>query len=315
MAGNGVAAGFGEWDRHAMVRTATRHELDPAEQGSTYFPWRVMPHAGHPLVESLDPAARERLAIDYLYQYLLFTMHLEVEIVNDVVGRLAMEEGDHEPPWVRAEALKIYCDESYHAVASLDLLNQIAEHTGVPVPSIDFERIGDRVKGAARHHVPDDPRLAGLLPVIVFETVVTSILSDIPRDPTVFTVIRNVVDDHARDERRHHAFFMRCLTAMWPRLSDPEQRMVAAAVPDLIHACLCWDEEPVRRSLAGVGLTPAEVETVIADRKHPDRVAAQLRRSARYLIRRCVDLGMTELPEGAVAFARRGLILADGQVE
>ena len=300
--------GFTAWDRQASVRTAARRSFDGSEAGKAYFPQWATPYLSHPLVKALDESARERLAIDYLYQYLLFTVRLEVEIVNDVVGRLATGATGELPSELRAQALRIYCDEAYHAVANLDLLEQVAEHTGVPVPPVGYGDVGARLAEIGERLLPGDPSLAEQLRVIVFETVVTSILSEIPEDPTVFTAIRDVVRDHARDERRHHAFFITYLTVLWPRLPDRVRPAVAESIPELIHACLRWDTRPVRASLHRAGLPPGAVETVIAQSYGEQQVAASLRRSARHLIRRCVHLGITTLPSGAVAFRRLRLI-------
>jgi hypothetical protein len=311
-----VPAALADWERRACVRTAPWRTLDPLEPDRVYFPAWAAPHLVHPLVAALDAAARERLAIDYLYQYLLFTVCLEVETVNDVVGRMATGAVGDLPAVMRAQALGIYCDEAYHAVANMDLLEQVAAHTGVPVPQAaygEYEDVGARLAGIGRRLLPADPGLAAQLRVIVFETVVTSILSEIPEDPAVYSAIRDVVRDHARDERRHHAFFMRYLTLLWPRLPEATRPAAAATIPELINACLRWDTGPVRDSLDRAGLAPGQAAAVIADSYSEQRVVSTVRRSARHLIQRCVSLGMTELPRGAEAFRRCGLIDAGGR--
>ncbi len=292
----------------ASVRDATRRIFDGDETGRVYFPGWASPYLSHTRVTALDDAARKRLAIDYLYQYLLFTVRLEVEIVNDVVGRLATGSLGDLPADVRGRALQIYCDEAYHAVANLDLLQQVAAFTGVPVPAVGFDDVGASLVAIGDRLLPGHPELAEQLRVIVFETVVTSILSGVSRDPTVFSAIREVVRDHAVDERRHHAFFIRYLTILWPQIPDQLRPAVAACIPELISACLRWDARPARASLSQAGLSPAEVAEVIADCYSEPRVAASLRRSARHLIARCVHLGVTDVPAGTAAFRRFGLL-------
>jgi hypothetical protein len=308
MTGGPDVGRFRSWDTRASVRTATRRIFNPSEAGRVYFPGWASPYLSHPHVIALDDAARKRLAIDYLYQYLLFTVRLEVEIVNDVVGRLATGSIGDLPPDARARALQIYCDEAYHAVANLDLLEQVAACTAVPVPAAGFDDVSGSLVAIGERLLPGNPELAEQLRVIVFETVVTSILSAVSRDPTVFSAIREVVHDHAVDERRHHAFFIRYLTILWPQIPGQLRPAVAACIPELISACLRWDARPARASLDRVGLSAGEVAEVIADCYSEPRVAASLRRSARHLIARCGDLGVTQLPAGAAAFRRYGLL-------
>ncbi len=78
---------------------------------------------------------------------------------------------------VRLAALKVYCDEGYHALYSLDIANQVATATGIPIPPCDY---------------------GGL---------VGQVINEVPNDSSVVSTIREITRDHARDEGRHHRFF------------------------------------------------------------------------------------------------------------
>jgi hypothetical protein len=91
--------------------------------------------------------------------------------------------------------------------------------------------------------------------VVVFETLVTSILKDIPKDPSVVGTVREIVRDHAEDEGRHHAYF----AAFFKELCQgtrPELRVRAArCLPELVSRSLTPDLVPVRGSLGAEGWT------------------------------------------------------------
>ncbi|MEU9210513.1 diiron oxygenase [Streptomyces sp. NPDC048415] len=102
--------------------------------------------------------------------------------------------------------------------------------------------------------LPGEPVLVQLLQVVVFETLVTSILKDIPKDPSVVGTVREIVRDHAEDEGRHHAYF----AAFFKELCQgtPALRVRAArCLPELVSRSLTPDLVPVRGSLGAEGWT------------------------------------------------------------
>src|SRR5205823_8986373 len=139
--------------------------------------------------------------VRHLYQFLLSTAHLETRIVNRAAERIANGRSgvDLAMP-ARLDAFKVYCDEGYHALYSLDLADQIAAETGIGVPPWDYGGFVDRLERTARRLLPEAPELAPLLQAVVFETLITAVLNEIPTDGSVLTVVRDLTRDHARDE-------------------------------------------------------------------------------------------------------------------
>src|SRR2546421_9092250 len=170
------------WYEKAGVRTDPRRVIgDELEAGMTLFPEKLIPYLDHPLVRALEPRHRFGLVARHLYQYMLFTMHFETSVVNRAAVRIADgTSGLHLPSPVRLDAYKIYCDEAYHALYSLDVVEQVRDATGIETPDYDFTPFLGRLDGIGAEVLPGEPVLVQLLQVVVFETLVTSILKDVP---------------------------------------------------------------------------------------------------------------------------------------
>ena len=305
---------FGEWHEKSGVRRAP-HRLfcDETDAGRVLFPASLMPYLGHPLIQNGDPGRVGVLQVARLYDYLRFVANLEAKVVN--IGTLAValdEFGLELPSPVRLDAWKIYCDEAHHAMSSYDMVNQVEAATGVPVLTYDFEPTLRelRLAGAPLRGIPG---LAGILDVVVFETVVTSLLSDIPADPTVVTAIREVVGDHARDERLHHAFYTRFFSHLWGRLDPATRELAARALPGIMIACLRPDLPAFRRHLTAVGLGPPIADEILGATYTDAVVLADIRQSARHTLRMFALHGVFDLPGAREQFVKAGL-LSDGDL-
>lgn len=287
-----------DWYEQAGVRCQQRRVLDEdCERGLVPFPEKDIPYLAHEAVATLPIAERRALVTRHLYQYLLFTVHLETKVVNRGVAMLAHDDvGYPVSAKTRLDALKIYCDEGYHALYNLDIVQQIEQATGTAALPYDFQPRLDRLDRTAGRFLPEHPQLARLLQVVVFETVVTSILADVPRDPTVFRVVRTVVADHARDEVHHHAFFVRFFRDLWVHLPPTLRTTVANAIPHLIDDCIRPDLGAVHVSLSAAGLAPSLVADILHDSYPEAAVRATIRQASRHTIRLCQSVGAFDLP-------------------
>ncbi len=287
-----------QWYEAAGVRTQERRVLhEDREIGLALFPERLVPYLGHELLAGADDRVRQALLARHLYQYLLFTVHLETKVVNRGVSLVMHGELDMEiPERTRLDAAKIYCDEGYHALYSLDIVQQIAVATAIPTLPYDFTPRMRRLERTAHRYLPEHPRLAQLLQVVAFETVVTAILSEIPRDETVYRVVRDVVADHARDEAHHHAFFAKFFHEVWASLPARLRAGVARSLPHFVNDCLRPDLGPIRDSLAAVGHTTAEIEEILRESYSEDVMRAAVRANGRYTLRLCESVGALDLP-------------------
>lgn len=297
---------FGDWYEAAGVRGGIRRMLrDETDQGKVYFPRALVPYLDHELVRDLPATARHELTVRHLYQFLLATTHLETRVVNRGAELIANDRlGIEVPTGLRLDAYKVYCDEGYHALYSLDLANQVAAVTGIGVPAWDFGGFVDRLEDTAARLLPDDVQLAQLLQVVVFETLITAVLNELPGDTTVVTTVRELSRDHARDEGRHHRFFAAFFHHLWANLTAEQRVRAARALPALIEDCLRWDTRPVHASLQLAGLDPAAAEDVVTDSYGREDIAPV----AVATVRMCRSAGVLDVPGAVEEFAARGLV-------
>lgn len=302
-----------DWYAKAGVRRDPRRLLrDELRTGQLYFPPALIPYAGHPLVRALPADAQEALAARHLFQYLGFTTHFETEVVNRATQRIATgRSGVDTGAETRLDAFRIYCDEGYHALYSFDVIRQISDACGVePVP-YDFAPFRDRLDAVGLEALPGQPALAQLLQVVVFETLVTAILNDVPKDGRVLTVVRQIVRDHARDEGWHHAFFSCFFQDLWARQSPRERERVARCLPGLIRSSLLPDLRPVRAALAAAGLGAARVEEVVRDSYPRAATERGMREAARHALRLFEETGVLAVDGARDAFHAAGLLTGD----
>ncbi|MGH3992251.1 MAG: diiron oxygenase, partial [Pseudonocardiaceae bacterium] len=258
---------FDTWYETAGVRSGFRRLFrDETDAGKVFFPARLVPYLAHEALAQATPQQQRELTIRHLYQFLLSTTHVETRIVNRAAERIANGRAGIELAMsVRLDAFKVYCDEGYHALYSLDLAEQIARETGIAIPPWDYGGFVDRLEQTGSRLLPDAPHLVSLLQCVVFETLITAVLNEIPPDPTVLTVVRELTRDHAQDEGQHHRFFAGFFHELWHQLDPCLREPIAHALPALIRACLTWDVEPATSSLLLAGVDPAAAREVVHD--------------------------------------------------
>lgn len=297
------------WYETAGVRSGVRRIFrEEAAQGKVFFPERLVPHLSHPAVAELPKQRRDMLPLLHLYQFLLATTHVETRVVNVGAERIATGRAGVElSVAMRMDAFKVYCDEGYHALYSLDLAEQIAGVTGVPVPRWDYGSFVDRLAEAGCALLSGEPVLAQLLQVVVFETLITAILNEAPTDPDLAGTVREVLRDHARDEGRHHRFFTAFFHELWAGLPADLRTRVAHTLPALIDVCMTADTVPVRAALLLAGLDGATADQVV--RECYDTTAGSQRTAeiTRATVGMCRSAGVLDVPGAVEAFAARGL--------
>jgi P-aminobenzoate N-oxygenase AurF len=255
---------FDDWYDTAGVRGSSRRLFsEEREEGLALFSAAEVPELSHPLVAERGTPIRDFLLTQKLYQYLLFTVHLETRVVNRALerignGRLGMSVRD----LIRLDAYKIYTDEAYHALSNLDLLRQVATATGILPGEYRFDPVISALDGPGAA-LPDG--LGQLLQAVVFETMVTSILDVLPRDTTVATVVRTVVADHADDERRHHAYFALLFPEIWQQLDIHLRAQAASYLPGVVRTCLKPDLGYAHQALRVAGLQPTEADRILTE--------------------------------------------------
>jgi para-aminobenzoate N-oxygenase AurF len=300
---------FDTWYKTAGVRSGIRRLFrDETDAGKVFFPARLVPYLAHEALAQVTPQQQRELTIRHLYQFLLSTAHLETRIVNRAAERIANDRaGIDLAVSTRLDAFKVYCDEGYHALYSLDLAEQIAQETGIAIPPWDYGSFVDRLEQTGTQLLPDAPHLV-LLQAVVFETVITAVLNEIPPDPTVLTVVRELTRDHAKDEGHHHRFFAKFFHELWHQLHPNLREPVAQALPALIHACLTWDVKPVTSSLLLAGVDPATAREVVHDCYGGEAGLDRIADTCRATVRVCRSAGVFDVPGAVEAFVAYRLL-------
>lgn len=298
------------WYTKAGVRTSPRRfdEDSEIEDAKLFFPTALIPHLRHEAVRSLEPDRQRYLNAQYLYQWLEFTTHFEVAVVNRSCQRIAEgTAGLTVPVESRMAAFQIYVDEGYHSMYNLDVRLQIERASGIPALPFEFGPFL-RQLDAVGDGLPDLRLLIQLLQVIVFETLITSLLVDIPNDSGVKTLVRETVRDHAVDEGRHHRYFAGLFSQLWQQLEPAVRIAVAPFLPELIVRSLRPSLSSHRSALRHIGLPDDLVADILADSYSPAATLDYIRDASARTVALFARCGVLEVPGAADAFHHFGLL-------
>jgi hypothetical protein len=299
---------FGSWDVRASVRRRPRRLLGRQDGTTLYFPPELMPAAGHPLVTQRGQAAALRMLVQRLYQYLHFTTELEELAVMPVAAKISRGRAGIElPVAMRVDAFKIVTDEAWHAQFSYDLMQQVMDETGVACRLPELPQFVERLDAVRCRLDPEVRGTEALLFAIVSETLISSILADIPRDGRLPGAVRELVGDHAEDEGRHHAYFRSLLAYFWHSLGDRQRRVLGPWIPAVILAFLEPDYPALGYALRELGLSGADIECVVAESMPGDRVVREAAKAARLTVRYLAEAGVLDDERTRDAFVGSGI--------
>ncbi|GIE86440.1 diiron oxygenase [Actinoplanes regularis] len=300
---------FSNWEERASVRVGPRRSLDADDGSDIYFPPELVPVVAHPYITERGPEVIRRILVHRLYQYLNFTTLLEtsavIPVTSDIgIGRCGLQLDAR----MRRDAFKITTDEAWHAQFSDDLIADVVAHTGVPVTLPDQPSFLSRLAVVRESIEPSVRGAAPLAFAIVSETLISSILRDLPKDRRLPGAVREVVADHAEDEGKHHAYFRSLISTFWPALTKGQQQQLGPLLPELITIFLEPDFQALSYALLEVGLTDAEVEQVLAESHPREETAAGIARAAKATVRYLREVGALDDGCTREAFQRSALI-------
>lgn len=299
---------FVGWDDRASVRVKPRRAFEGTRAEKCFFPPELVPAAEHPLVRQHGPAATSTVLIHMLCQYLHFTTILEQTAVLPVTSALSVGRGGILlPEAMRADAFKITTDEAWHAQFSYEFVGEVARHTGVAPTAVTEPTFVGELNRLSDAGDPGHRRPLGLVFAVVSETLISALLSDMPRDTRLPEPVRAVVADHAVDEGRHHAYFQSFLRLLWPSLDRAERAALGPLLPELINVFLRPDLSAVRAALVATGLSEAEAHAVIEDSYPVDSPLFAVGNAAAATVRAFTEVGALQDPATLEAFQRAGL--------
>ncbi|MEO9240034.1 MAG: diiron oxygenase, partial [Jatrophihabitantaceae bacterium] len=201
----------------------------------------------------------------------------------------------------------ICTDESWHALFSDDLQDQLVVATGERSPRLYPRFLADLDRMSAE----EDSETRGLTRVfftVVSETLISAILSDIPRDQRLISSVRETVADHAEDERRHHAYFAQFFQHAWHQLGRRQRTVIGPLLPRFILAFLGPDASADAHLLQLMGLDAETVRGVIADTNDPTRVGSTVRIAAAATLRLFERNGVLDDPRTYDSFGNCSLL-------
>lgn len=283
--------------------------LEELEEGKVFFPPELVPSLYHPLVRERKEEVIKSLLLQRLYIYLDFTADLEQLVVSPVTQLISRRRSGFElPEKMLRDSYKICTDEAWHAQFSDDLQSQLVSATAEP-PCVTrqpyfltrLETIKARLEAA---HRP----LAELFFTVVSETLISSILSGIPKDQRVCTVVRETIADHAEDEGRHHAYFTCFFEYAWPQLTPVQRDLIGTLLPEFTVAFLRPDVGATFDMLRFTGMDSESVRGVIEETYPDGRLHAEMRAAAASTLRLFERNGVFESNKVADSFFQRGLL-------
>lgn len=306
---------FANWYQKASVRSRPRRMLGEPGPDQPFFPPELVPAASHPLVVKRGPEAIHQLLVHHLYQYLSFTVELEAVAVMPVVTRMARgRSGLPLPPEMCEDSFKIATDEAWHAQFSFDLIRQVQAATGAAFAAGTSPAFVARLAAVREGLGSDLAPASELLFAVVSETLISRILSGVPRDGRLPSAVRAAVADHAQDEGRHHSFFRDVLDIFWASLTRGQRQHLGPWIPELIYAFLEPDYAGAGTGLARIGLLPQEIEEVLRASYGPAAVRSEVAAAASATVRYFREAGALGDARTRHSFAAAGLVPGDALV-
>lgn len=299
---------FQQWDEKSWVRNKP-HRTAPFDEKLFYYSKGLATLFAHPKVRNAKEKTQRSLLVLHLYNYLEFTVRLELGPVNEVSQMLRREDFlPWLPPQMKDDALKIYVDEGGHAEMSHVFMIEVEKATKVGRLKIQpvFLKTLDDLVGREE---PEYHSMIKLFFVIISETLITGTLVKLPKDESVQKAVRELASDHATDEGRHHAYFRGVFEYVWPRLPREMRRKMGLLLPDMILAFLQPDAHALTLMLEQFPKefpTPGQVvEEVIGYKSTREGILT----AAAPTLRLLRDNRVLDDPEIADAFRGLGLIL------
>jgi len=296
------------WDDRSSVRSKPRKVASELEPGKSLFPRSLLPIVNHESLTHLGPETINSILNLRLFLYLDFTTALEQEVVNPALVDISKGlPGLEFSPELRLDAHRIYVDEGYHALAAVDVAQQLSGMVAMPYTRAPQHEFVVGLRKIVSSLPQAESRLTAIAAATVSETLISGTLSQIPQDQSVVQVVRQAVAEHAEDERTHHAYFTRLHEVVWPRLSRQQQRLLAPLYADFILGFLAPDMENLKSILEQSGVPEDTARKVVNETYEAIDLLPGIRHAARATIRLLERTGVLEVPEAREKFGAEGL--------
>jgi hypothetical protein len=297
---------FRQWDEKSWVRSGSRRG-DGFEAGKHNYSPALSFLLRADQDGTLSEAEREVLLTHELYNWLDFTVQLELGPVNEACF-LLQSAGFLRflPAPMKADARRIYTDEGAHAEMSAKLIDDIRSATGIEPLGLQpaFLRELQRLKAEEPSSI--EP-LISITFVSVSETLITGTLGRLPHDESVQQPVRDVVRDHALDEGRHHQYFKKLFEYFWPSLPAHHRRRLGLLLPRMVLAFLRPDTDAAEAVLRTMPRRFPDPARTVVEMMSQTATKAGIVASARPTLAMLSDNGVFSDPYVVEAFRSREL--------
>jgi hypothetical protein len=297
---------FSHWHETSWIRSKPIRQ--DSISGLPFSP-ELVPLASHPQIV-VDYQRWITVLSYHLLAHLQFTTLLELNHVNPICSALAQGKA---PILLSAQqrndALKIYCDEGGHALFVEDFSHQVEEVFALNrfvVGRPSFDRVIEKI--IAENQTQLSSELIKLFFVTISETLVTKVLKNIPYDPEVASVVREVINDHAVDEVLHSAYFRNLFPLLWAHLSAYEKEKMVQILPKLVWAFLDLDRQLEYSIIRCLGFNAPDTEGILQEVYIPEQVALSVKQAASPTLKMFEAAGVFNIPSASQIFADYQLI-------
>jgi hypothetical protein len=259
---------FKAWDRQASVRSFVNKEDDEWSGCSSDWisiePDNILSHP------EIPDCIKRPLSAYLLVGNLDFTYSLEQQLISQVSSQLA--SGCLLPNLadaVKVDALKVQCDEAFHALQAHWLADKVRQVSGITEPrntdSHFLQFVGKVTNSSVSLSMALPTKLLLFCAVVVSETLITKSLRDDWRDSSLPKAIRSFFHQHYKDEVQHSAYFTWLLEHVWPTWSIATQQVISELWPQFIDAYLDSDIHIAKRALQHFDLPEVTINRIIND--------------------------------------------------
>ncbi len=255
---------FSDWHAAAAVRAMPPGGWMGGREGE-WMPEEAGGVLSHPALRG----CRERVAAGLLLDNLGFTVALENRLICPVTRDIAagMLRARYQDEVV-TDAMRIQCDESYHAVLAQELIGQVKAMTGAQLPRREHRFLAHVDRLVDAFPAADAP-MVRFCAAMVSETLITKTLRDDWLDGRLQQDLRSFLHHHYLDETRHSAYFARLLQLVWPQWPQSLRDALQPLWAGLVDAFLEADGESTIEAMQNAGLAPAQARAVMADCANP----------------------------------------------
>ncbi len=300
---------FQDWDDKSWVRSKPHRDVETSfDNKLKFFSEKLAFLFKHIDIQKQSQDIKDKLLVYHLYNYIEFTVFLEMGPVNEVCNLIRLPTF---LPWLpsnmKEDAFKIYVDEAGHAEMAHSLRASVTKYTGLP-PLKFKPAFLTSLEEIIKNEPSELLNLIKVFFVIISETLITGTLIFLPTDETVQIAVRDFAKDHALDEGKHHAYFRQLFEYIYPRFPTAMKVKIGKLLPKMIYSFLKPEYELFFKILKEFPDNFSHPAKIIEDLKQDEIIRDGIKSSAEPTIKMLRNNGIFEYNEINEAFKEYQLI-------